>query len=382
MTFSASRDLVNLAIIAVFLSATGLPLVASVLDDGTGISASEKRHLNTLPEAPRSKKDFKRYPEKFNLYYQDQFGFRAHLVQAYNRTKMAMGDSPSEKVILGKNGWLFYRGIADDDLINATRGIRKYNQPELEQYARVLQARYDWLAERDIRYIFVIAPNKHTVYPEYLPDHMYQVNADTLTDQFTNYMAHHTTVPVVDLRQPLIDGKNERRLLYFKSDTHWNHYGSSIAQLEIANALARIFPDQIKPVSYQADDFRVREGKGGDLSIFIGLRDQFSELYPRPKFDPCTKRPAPATGNFAATFTTRCGKSDLNTVVFRDSFSTWLHPYISQYFNQATFTGLPLDYSQLSELVKKHKPAVVIQQMAERTLTRIPVMDAEFLQNN
>ena len=95
MTFLASRDLFNLAIILVFLTGTGLPLLGNVLDDSTGISTSEKRHLNTLPEAPRSKKEFKRYPEKFNLYYQDQFGFRAHLVQAYNRTKMAMGDSPS-----------------------------------------------------------------------------------------------------------------------------------------------------------------------------------------------------------------------------------------------------------------------------------------------
>ena len=382
MTFLASRDLFNLAIILVFLTGTGLPLLGNVLDDSTGISTSEKRHLNTLPEAPRSKKEFKRYPEKFNLYYQDQFGFRADLVQAYNRTKMAMGDSPSEKVILGKNGWLFYRGIADDDLINATRGIRKYNPPELEQYARVLQARYDWLAKRDIQYIFVIAPNKHTVYPEYLPDHMYQVNTDTLTDQFTDYMVRHTTVPIIDLRQPLIDSKSDGRLLYFKSDTHWNHYGSSIAQFEIANALAKSFPDQIKPISYQADDFRVREGKGGDLSIFIGSRDQFSELYPRPKFDPCTKRPTPASGNFAETFTTQCGKSDLNTVVFRDSFFTWLHPYMSQYFKRATFTGLPLDYSHLNKLVERHKPAVVIQQLAERTLTRIPVMDAEFLQSD
>ena len=54
---------------------------------------------------------------------------------------------------------------------------------------------------------------------------------------------------------------------------------------------------------------------------------------------------------------------------------------MSQYFNRATFTGLPLDYSQLKELVKKHKPTVVIQQLAERTLTRVPVMDAEFLQS-
>lgn len=378
MAFSAKRDMVNLAITLVFIIAITLPLLGSILADGSAVSASEKRSLNSLPETPRTKKEFKRYPEKFNLYYQDHFGYRDHLVQAYNQAKLAMGDSPSEKVILGRNGWLFYRGIADDDLINATRGIREYSQSELDQYARVLQARYDWLANQGIRYIFVIAPNKHTVYPEQLPDYMYKVSDKTITDAFTDHMASHTTVPVIDLRQPLKNKKQSGNQLYFKSDTHWNHFGSSIAQYEIAQYLASYFPEEITPVDYKLDDFRVRRGTGGDLAIFIGARDKYAEDYPRPKFEKCTRRPKPVSGNFQETFTTNCKGSGLNVVVFRDSFFTWLHPYISQYFNRATFTGDLLTYSRLKQLVDKHQPAIVIQEIAERTLTRIPPEEPEY----
>ena len=367
------------AVAILFAAAISAPLLGAILLQDDQSSSMEKRKLNPMPGNPVSVKEVRRYPEKFDKYYQDSFGFRNDLLRVYAGTKLMIGDSPSEKVLLGKDGWLFYRGSADDDLFNAIRGIRQYQSSELKQYAKVLQARKNWLEARGIKYVFVIAPNKHSIYREFLPDHLFQVNQRTITDEFAEYMTEHTSVPVIDLRHPILEQKGPNSLLYFRTDTHWNKYGSSIAQYEIAKILQSFFPEQISPISYDHDDFKVRTGTGGDLSVLIGFRDKFTENYPRPRLDKCTRRKPLADGNYTETLRTACGKSAINAVVFGDSFLQWLHPYMSLYFNRSTYIWKKMDFPTLKSFVDRENPDVVIEEMVERTLTRIPPLEPEYL---
>ena len=93
----------------IFLTAIFLPLAGSVIQTGTNTSTSEKRNLASAPEIPGSIKTLRRYPKIFDLYYRDNFGFRNNLLW-YNKLKYWAGNSPSDKVILGKDGWLFFNG--------------------------------------------------------------------------------------------------------------------------------------------------------------------------------------------------------------------------------------------------------------------------------
>lgn len=365
----------------VFLSAIYIPFIGSFMQEDKTPISTEKRDLASLPEAPDSIKTLRRYPKKFNLYYQDNFGFRNSLLWS-DKLKYWIGMSPSEKVMLGKNGWLFFTGEPFTDLINTSRGIHRLNDTELEQYARVFQARYRWLKNKGIRYLFIIAPNKHSIYSEYLPDSMFQVNTNIVTDQFVNYMRLNTEVPVVDLRQALLSHKDADTLLYYKTDTHWNHFGTNVAQYEIAKALASYYPDQITPVFYKNSDIITRTGSGGDLSVLIDLKHHFKEKHTSPMYDPCTKYPASPNGDASNTFMTKCGSSGVNALIFHDSFFGHLYQYVSTYFNTATYVPGRIEYSTIHKYLGKNKPDIVIEEWAERYLVAVPQIEPEFTQTN
>ncbi len=367
--------------VLIFLLAIYLPLAGSIMQTSSIRASTEKRILATIPAAPDSYKLLKRYPEKFDIYYKDNFGFRSDLLW-YNKIKYLVGNSPSDKVILGKDGWLFFNGEPFTDLQNTIRGIRKLTETELEQYAEVLVARHHWLQAQGIKYLLIIAPNKHTIYREYLPNSLFQVDEETLTDQFFDYIQRHTDVSVLDLRQVLLSQKASETNLYFKTDTHWNHLGANIAQNEIANILNTYYPEQITPILYNDKDFQIKTGPGGDLSRLLGLNKNFTDIYHNPILDPCSKRAVPKDGNFSVPFTTRCGKTELNALVFRDSFFEHLYQYISLYFNRATFVSKRIEYASLNKYINNDRPDIVIEEWAERYLVSVPEIEPEFKLKN
>lgn len=373
------KKIYSFIVLLIFVIAIYIPFIESIVQSNVDSSSTEKRDLALLPEAPDSIKTLRRYPKKFNLYYQDNFGFRESFLWS-NKLKYWIGDSPSEKVMLGKNGWLFYTGEPFTDLINASRGIRKFKYSELKQFAEVLEARYDWLKNKGIRYLFIIAPNKHSIYPEHMPDSMFQVNSNTMTDQLVDYIRLNTDVPVVDLRQALLNNKDTDTLLYYQTDTHWNHFGTNIAQYEITKILASYFPDQIKPVFYKRSDIKTQTGPGGDLSVMIDLKHHFKEKHTNPMLHPCTKRPAPPNGDYRSTFVTKCGRSSISALIFRDSFFEYLYQYLSMHFNKATFVSKRIKYSTIQKYIEKDKPDIVIEEWVERYLAAVPVLEPEFVQ--
>jgi len=267
---------------------------------------------------------------------------------------------------------MFFRGPDDLDLINVTRNLRTLTKDELEQYATLLQAKHLWLKSRSVEYIFVIAPNKHSIYPEHLPDHMYKIGDRSLTDELVEYVSEHTDVTILDLRAPLLAAKSDDQLLYFPTDTHWNFFGANIAQHEIARAIASYFPDQIQPKLYASSEFTTTVGSGGDLAAFIDLRNEFIENYPSPKLARCPEVMRGKQAQLARFFTTVCDSSGLNIVVFRDSFFKWVQPYISQYANRATFIWKRMHLEEMKKMVAQEKPAIVIEEWAERGLIRVP----------
>ena len=364
-------------IAAIFLAAIYVPFLGSITIEDSTKSHAEKRTLTPLPDSPETIKTLKRYPKKYNLYYQDNFGFREHLLW-YKDLQYMIGDSTSDKVILGKNGWLFFNGEPFTDLQNSFRGLRKLKDSELKQYADTFSAKNQWLASKGVRYLFVIAPNKHSIYGEQLPESMFKIDSQTITDQLVNYLQEHTQVPILDLRQSLIKQKTMVRELYYKTDSHWNHFGSNIAQYEISKMLSSFFPDQIEPILHDEEDFSVNTGPGGDLAVLLGFNNKFVETYPHPRIDPCATRPKPKDDNYRSTFTTRCNKSDLKVIIFRDSFFEYLYQYISLYFKQSTFISKRLQYSDMEKYNSSEMPDVIIEEWAERFLTKTPQSEDQF----
>ena len=96
---------------------------------GTATPLTENRTLASFPQAPANRDDWLGYPTAFDAYMDDNFGLRLVLLRLYNRLHVALGVSPSERVILGEEGWLFYE-VAQ--LTDQNRGALPLNEEQLD----------------------------------------------------------------------------------------------------------------------------------------------------------------------------------------------------------------------------------------------------------
>ncbi len=146
----------------------------------------------------------------------------------------AMTDA--QGVYVGRNGWLFDRPSIKDARKN---GCSQHDH--ILQLAQDLEAAARIAEVSGRRFIFSVAPNKATIYPEYLGD--LPRDPDCRKSPYDLLLAEHQRRPIkgfVPLDRPLRDAKNEISLLYDPTATYWNASGATVAAQCL---LKRIFPN-------------------------------------------------------------------------------------------------------------------------------------------
>ncbi len=365
-------------LIIVFSIIIFLPFIGWCLIEDRVASSIEKRNLSSKPPVPQSLTDFSAYPEKFEEYFSDHFGFREFLIKEYFKFVNRADDKTYvDDVTHGKDGWLFLGSIKTgyskySDPIGDAMNINLYTEKELQDFAERLTVLRDWLASKGIQYVYMVAPNKHTIYFDKLPQYVKKKNKYSAMDQLLGYLSEHTDVEVVDLRPALLEARKEGDV-YFRTDTHWNNYGTNVAQYEIMKKVASLFPGKIKPLKLPKEQFRINSRGGGDLAIYAQLKN-ISEESPMPVFTQECEGPdyAESIHEELSRHTVICEKNGLNAVVFRDSFFKDLKPYIARYFGRSTYIWEKMDYELLTEYVEKEKPDIVINEVVERKLPYLP----------
>lgn len=382
----------SLAIVMLFLVAIFTPLVGAVLTEDRGLSTTEKRKLSQLPVFPRELSDVNNYIDEFEKYYNDQFGLRSFFLQSFTTVKRALGDadisSPSRNVgtkntIKGKDGWYFLNRKWDGDPVSDYRNITLYSESKLLRAVLLIAARADWLKGLGIEYLLFFAPNKHTVYSEYLPDYIVKEGEISSWDQLNDALHRYTDVQFVDLRMVLQEGKREaakywkerkeEAALYFTMDSHWNGAGADIAQFALAKKIEQMFPGKIDPFKRPYEDF-VMLSFTGDITLIMGGKKE--EAYgPFLLSGTCT--PETKKDYLQRNHETRCEKGVLTALIFNDSFFPPLKPYFADYFGRAVFRWQRMTQAEINKQVAIKKPDIVIEQRAERFLPFTPDIKGE-----
>jgi hypothetical protein len=340
------------------------------------ISETEKRHLADFPPLPTDLRSLRSFSSEFEAFYNDHFGFREAMIRWHNYLKYRwLGISPTSRVLIGRGGWLY---TADEGALEDTIGAARLHPSQLEAWRRILTDRRDWLAERGVHYLFVVAPNKHTIYPEYLPRHLHRASGRTRMDQFSAHFAAHSDLHPLDLRAVLEDAKNRDRV-YLQTDTHWNRQGAYVAYLAIMQRLAARLPEvRILP---ETDLKRgMLEGRVGDLAHMLNLaqhtpREQVPYIRLR---NTCARSwKVDATGwdhrpMVRPPRATMCPDGRVTAVVFHDSFGDWLIPFWAESFARVVFVNRSYDHDIMASLMERVRPDVVIEQRVERQLGRVP----------
>ncbi len=378
----------SIVIVLIFCSAIYIPFTVGIIERDRGISLVEKRKLTKFPKISNKLKDIKSFPGLFDTYYSDHFGLRDWFTSYYKLVKYRLGDSPSKRVTIGKNGWLFLGSIKKDstnpdDPIGDVRNVNRYSQKELDDFAQRMTSLKFWLNDQGIEYVFVIAPNKHTIYFDQLPYFISKVNEKSATDQLFEYLREHTDVSVVDLRPKLIEGKKKYQI-YYKTGTHWNFMGGNIAQYEIMKVIKKMFPTKISPELYSSSIFEFDIATDRALERLSGIHPEKPCYAPYPVFESNTKPIndflRDANGKFIGnTIHTNINTDEkLNVVIFRDSFFRVLEPYFNRKFKRSTYILEELNYPSLKKYIDLEKPDIIIEAFAERKLPYVPKTFKEF----
>ena len=352
-------------LIVVFLVAIELPGLAMMAGIDRPTAGSENRTLTPFPTLHLDLESLRAFPDAFTKYFEDNFSFRTRLVtwQAAFRFRQLRA-SPSPAVIVGRDGWLFY---ADDGAVQDFVDATPFTDEQLEQWRQTLEHTRDWLARRGIKYLFVIAPDKHVVYPELMPATVHRLHDGSRTDQLVRYMNARSTVDVVDLRPALLRERDHERL-YHRTDTHWNDLGAWIGYEQIIN---RLRTHALQPVPRSSFAERDVVTAGMDLAGMLGLKDELAEddlrLVPQRERAAKVVEPGIPVSHYmyARVVTMPPNRSLPRLVMFRDSFASALIPFLSEHFSRAVYLW---QYNFDPAVVESEHPDVVIEQWVGRKL--------------
>jgi len=356
----------NRFIVLVFVVIISLPLAANIAGVDGADPGAENRTLAPFPDLEPTVKSAASFPQRFSNWFDDHFGFRARLVRWYGETRLfGLGVSPTPSVVKGQDGWYFY---GEDGSIDDYARVDPLTPAAQDNWREAVARTRDWLRQRDIPYVFFIAPDKYAVYPEMMPDTIRVVNPVSRTDGLYEALAHSGVA--IDVRGALMNARTRERI-FQKTDTHWNDRGALVAYQAIIEAVRRQVP--ATPPAWTRDDFEevTREVDGMDLAGMMGLTRVIREidftLAPkRPRqarvVEPAGADPGAQEGRLVTEIP---GSSLPRAVIFRDSFVSRLVPFLSEHFSRAVYLWQN-DFD--ADVVTAEHADVVIQEIVGRHL--------------
>ena len=228
----------NRALVILFLIAISAPLTLNLVGVDGADAANENREMAPFPHWADTWQSATEYPDGFARWFEDHFGLRARLVRWFGEGRLfVLGVSPSSAVIKGRGRWLFY---ADDSGLDDYIGQQALTAAERAAWRESLVRAQDWLRRRGVAYVFTIAPDKHVIYPEYMPSSIRRTGSVSRMDQVYAALAD-TPVVAIDTRKALLEAKARERI-YYITDTHWNERGALVAYRTIIEAVRQQVP--------------------------------------------------------------------------------------------------------------------------------------------
>jgi alginate O-acetyltransferase complex protein AlgJ len=349
-----------------FVATISLPLAINIAGIDGADPGAENRELAPFPRVDRSLASFAKLPVGFSAWFDDHFGLRSRFVRWYGESRLfVLRNSPSAAVIEGEHGWFFY---GDDKSVEDYANVEPMTDEALANWRAAIVRARDWLRARSIAYVFTVAPDKHVIYAEEMPPALARVGELSRTDQLLT--ALQDTGLAVDLRGNELAAKARERV-YQQTDTHWNDRGALVAYQQIIRAVRAGVPRT--PPAWTRGDFIAEDRtiEGMDLAGMMGLTRVLHEvdmtLVPRrPRrarvIEPAGAKPTDEEGRLV----TEIDDPSLpRAVIFRDSFTSRLVPFLSEHFSRAVYLWQnDFDHS----VVTKEHPDVVIQEIVGRHL--------------
>jgi hypothetical protein len=363
------RTRIRTGLDALLIGAFGIGLLAPAVDifarpDSVRSAKRENRTPARFPEPIRGVSTLSKYAHDFESWFNDCFGLRDVMLRGHQSLRYFVFHSEASPTLIeGKGNWLYFGA---DQSVPVLRGVQPFSRDELERWRVDIEARRDWLRTLGIEYVFVIAPNKQSVYPENMPGELRQLGPTRL-DQLAAYMKLASDARFLDLRAALIAEKSHDSgddCVYYPLGSHWAWRGGWIAWNEIVRSLHDVLPT-LRSVPREALGHAEVSQQAGDS---MALNTYIDDLVRQRTFTDFIARPSAVIERTPDGGTPGSVNPDTSlpkTLVLHDSFGAWLLPFAAEGSSRMKASW---QHSFPKELIQREHPDVVVQMYTERVL--------------
>jgi len=359
------KTLIIRALCLGFFVLISMPMLINIMTPNQSESSLEKRTLAPLPDWPSALPD-KEYFTGLNDYTNDHFGLRQNFIDWHQSLMWNLGESPSRSVIRGEENWLFLKIF--DPLLRQQQHGTDLVRKRLVHRARTSGRLNRWLKEKGIAYRYIVAANKMTVYPEYLPKKFRLTDINASLEFFKSEVPDDTRS--VHIYSDELFAKHPNRNsdyeLYLKNDTHWSQVGANIVAEDLFASLSETNPE-IEIADMPQQQFYLTTIYSGDLAKYIGLDKALSSVEAKTDLLVCAQPKSAQRVRWNVSLS-RCESSATRVFLIGDSFSANLIPFISQRVGEIYVVRQPFSRFRLRQLIETYEPDLVIEQIVEREL--------------
>lgn len=353
-----------------------IPFVGSIFKWGS--QSTENRTMLSMPKLFETTEDSTKlnleYTTKLADYYAEHFGFRQELVTAnsvLNETLFAR--SANNKTTIGKSGWYYLNETLDD-----YTGASALSERGIYRLKKTLDLMNQYSEEGNITMLFFSAPNKNSIYPEFMPWHIRHStqpsNLDRLNALFSKDLYSDYYIDMKSRLEELKD--SESHDIYLKNDSHWNNLGA----LHAYNAMQDNFNRRIDKFDYMPVTV-----KDSDITEVQTTGDLTGTLYPSVQktglqYDLGIEKSFSSDRQLTdlmSEISTTCQGRYYSEICYRDSFFNALIGINSNAFAKVRYTrAFPYDMTA----ARSGGYNIAVVEIAERNLPKIldnaPIMGA------
>ncbi len=286
---------------------------------------------------------------------------------------------PSDMVHQGRDGWLFLVG-GTNRVIDLYRHESTFTPDIAKAWVKLLETRKTRLAELGVRYVHLPAPEKLTIMHRYFDGTLESIEGSPIRKLVATYgdRLQHMVNPVDYMVK-----QSEGLPLYWKTDTHWSALGCFCAyQMLCSNLGVKSNPSLLEYPHVEGEALLDLSGKMEeptrekaryyDLSKH-SKRIHANELVLFKEENGLVNEANLHVGSHVVFHNDSETALDQKVVLFGDSFAEYrpqlLTGMLAETFREVHFIwNASIDY----QYIEKVKPDIVITELAERFMTRVP----------
>ncbi len=353
-----------------------LPLLGMIF--GWGAKSTENRIMTGMPDLYAVTEDTidpnLQFTEELGEFYSDNFGFRQELVTADSWiNESVFGRSSNTKTIVGRDGWYFLGDTLDD-----YTGVSAFSDRGIFRLGRTLELMNQYCEDANISFLFFVAPNKNSIYPQFMPWSVRRSSSPGNLDRLSTAMK---AMPYyLDIKSVLLkEAEDTSRFIYLKNDSHWNNLGALAAY----NAVQDNLNARIKKYDYLPIDpsglYISTTPVSGDLTAMLYPAFQKKDIQYELGLPKNFSSSKPLTNLMDSEINTTCQGRYYNAMCYRDSFFNAFIPINSNAFAKARYTRNSKTSPYDLTAAKNGDYNIVMVEIAERNLANVlysaPLMD-------